>query len=182
MRRLLVSSISFLIFFLAFFLSVKPAGAAPIHCIGGNVNTCPNPATDQCKNITTPPFVVCADSQGRIYGVDPNAGSNVIPWDKDVCYTEIDGTKVATLQGFGCIFRQILPLIVPLLGLALFVLLLAGGFQYMTAGGDPKQTQKAAGTITTAVIGIVVVIGVWFIFRILGAITGLDLLNFVIPG
>ena len=180
-----------LVFFLVgvitfFWLSPKTAMAAPIPCLGGSTNSCPNRTTDQCKNIPSPPFVVCADASGRIYGIDPGAGTAPQEWDKDLCYTvkTVDGeeVKVATLQGFGCIFRNILRLAVPLLGLALFVLLLVGGFQYMTAGGDPKQTQKAAGTITTAVIGIVVVIGAWFIFQILNALTGINLLKIVIPG
>ena len=115
--------------------------------------------------------------------VKPVAAQTLVAWEKDLCYTEETvGTQIATLQGFGCIFRNLLTVAVPLLGLVLFVLLVAGGFQYMTAGGDPKQVQKASGTITTAIIGIVVVVGVWFIFKILNAITGLNLLNFVIPG
>lgn len=100
------------------------------------------------------------------------------------CYEEIppgSGTKVATLQGFECIFANILSIIIPLAGLAAFITLIIGGFQYLTSAGDPKQLQKATGTITAAVIGIAVILGIWFIFKLLFVITGLDLLQFRIP-
>lgn len=88
---------------------------------------------------------------------------------------------IANLQGFECIFANILSIIIPLAGLAAFVVLIVGGFQYLTSAGDPKQLQKAQGTITMAIIGIAVMLGIWFIFRLLNAITGLDLLQFQIP-
>lgn len=89
--------------------------------------------------------------------------------------------NVATLQGFECIFANILSIIIPLAGLAAFVTLIIGGFQYLTSGGDPKQTQKAQSVITAAIIGIVVILGLWFVFRLLYTITGLNLLQFEIP-
>lgn len=88
---------------------------------------------------------------------------------------------IANLQGFECIFANILSIIIPLAGMAAFVVLIIGGFQYLTSGGDPKQTQKAQSTITAAVIGIAVILGVWFIFKLLFVITGLNLLQFEIP-
>lgn len=182
MRLFLLSFFAASLFFAAISFLPQKVFAEPITCNPGGFVACPN-SGDLCTPHASFGFV-CADSSGRIYGVDLNAGLNgqgLEAWE-DKCYTEINGTKVATLQGFGCIFRRILEVVVPLLGLALFVLLLVGGFQYMTAGGDPKQTQKASGTITTAIIGIVVVIGTWFIFKILEALTGIDFLNFVIPG
>lgn len=99
------------------------------------------------------------------------------------CTTTIGGVgDVATLQGLECVFGNILRVTIPLLGIAAFIILISGGIQYMTSAGDPKQTQKARGTITAAIIGLVVVLGIWFLFQILNAFTGLDLLNFKIPG
>ncbi len=89
---------------------------------------------------------------------------------------------IATLQGFECIFANILRIIIPLAGIAAFVVLLLGGFQYITSGGDPKQTQKAQSMITGAIIGIAVTVGIWFLFQFLKAVTGLNLLNFAVPG
>lgn len=105
------------------------------------------------------------------------------PWPslEPTLKTKCAENGVATLQGFECIFANILSIIIPLAGLAAFVTLIIGGFQYLTSAGDPKQLQKATGTITAAVIGIAVILGIWFIFKLLFVITGLDLLQFEIP-
>lgn len=96
--------------------------------------------------------------------------------------TQCETGGIATLQGFECIFANILRIIIPLAGIAAFVILLLGGFQYITSGGDPKQTQKAQSMITGAIIGIAVTVGIWFLFQFLNAVTGLNLLNFAVPG
>lgn len=93
-----------------------------------------------------------------------------------------DANDVATLQGFECIYKNLLRSLIPLGGLAAFVVILLGGFQYITSAGDPKQAQKASSMITGAIIGLVVAVGIWFLFQILNGITGLDLLRFAIPG
>ena len=104
--------------------------------------------------------------------------AQTISWTKPYC---ANSENVATLQGFECIFASLLLIIIPLAGLAAFVTLILGGFQYLTSAGDPKQLQKAQSTITAAIIGIVVILGIWFIFKLLNVITGLDLLKFQVP-
>jgi len=105
-------------------------------------------------------------------------------WEKQGrnCTDKLRGVEFATLQGFECIFANLLKVIVPLAGLASFVVLIIGGFQYLTSGGDPKQAQKASSIITGAIIGLAVTLGVWFIFRLIKNITGIDLFTFEIPG
>lgn len=92
------------------------------------------------------------------------------------------GGAAATLQDLECIISRLFNYIIPFAGMAAFVVLIVGGFQYLTAGGDPKKVQQAQGVITGAIIGIVVTLGVYLIFRLLGLITGIDLLRFEIPG
>ncbi len=99
------------------------------------------------------------------------------------CTTEVgtNGVNIATLKGFECIFANLLRIIMPLASLAAFVMLLVGGFQYLTSAGNPEQTKKAQGIITTAIIGLVTLLGIWFVFRIINTITGLNLLQFEVP-
>jgi TRAP-type C4-dicarboxylate transport system permease small subunit len=87
----------------------------------------------------------------------------------------------ATLQDIECIVRNILNIIIPFAGLAAFVVLLVGGFQYLTSGGDPKKAQQAQGVITGAIIGIIVTLGIWFLFQLIFVLTGIDVLKFEIP-
>ena|SRR3989344_2680483 len=91
-----------------------------------------------------------------------------------------DGSA-ATLQSLECIVQKGFNIIIPFAGLAAFVVLIAGGFAYLTSAGDPKKAQQAQGMITGAVIGIIVTIAVWFIFQLIKVITGVDVLQFEIP-
>lgn len=86
--------------------------------------------------------------------------------------------EVATIKGFECIFANILNVVVRFAGIALLVMLLMGGFKYMTAGGDPKKTQAAQQTLTYAIIGLIAIIGAWFIFLLIKQFTGVDVLKF----
>jgi TRAP-type C4-dicarboxylate transport system permease small subunit len=88
---------------------------------------------------------------------------------------------VHTLKDLECIIIRIFNLIIPFAGVAAFIVLLVGGFQYLASGGDPKKTQQAQGIITGALIGIIATLAVWFIFQLINNLTGLDLLEFEIP-
>ena len=48
-----------------------------------------------------------------------------------------------------------------LVGVIFFIMLIYGGVQYMTAGGNPDQETKAKKTILYAIIGIIVIAGAW---------------------
>lgn len=93
---------------------------------------------------------------------------------------EIGG--VATIQGFECVMRLILNVVVRLAGIAAFVMILAGGFQYLTSSGNQEGTKKAAGTITWGVAGLAVLILIWFIMKFVKEFTGIDVTQFTIPG
>jgi len=90
--------------------------------------------------------------------------------------------EVATIQGFECLFKNIVRILTPIAGLAVFIMFIVGAFQLITAGGEAKQIQKARKTLTAAVLGLVVFVGIWFILLLIKAITGVDVTKFEIPG
>lgn len=92
----------------------------------------------------------------------------------------IDG--VATLQGFECIFQNILQVVAQFGIILLFIMLIMGGFKYMTAGGDPKASASASGTLTYAVFGLVLLIIIWLIMKFIQDFTGVQVTNFSING
>ena len=94
-------------------------------------------------------------------------------------YVEAD--DVATFKAFEPIFRNILSLAMIAGALVCFVMLVVGGFRFMTSGGDPKKTQAAAGTLTYAVLGLIMFIGAWFIMKFIREFTGVDITVFEIP-
>lgn len=80
------------------------------------------------------------------------------------------------------VISNILSLVMTAGAITLFIMLLIGGFQFLTAGANPEQTQQAQKTLTMAVIGLVLLIAVWFIFRIIEAFTGVNVTSFEIVG
>jgi len=68
-----------------------------------------------------------------------------------------------------------------LAGIAAFIMLIVGGFQFLTAGGDPKKTQAASSTLTYAIFGLVAVIAAWFILLFIEKFTGVRITDFDIP-
>lgn len=65
--------------------------------------------------------------------------------------------------------------------LAAFMYLIMGGFQWITAGGDPKKTEEAQKKITNAVIGLIIIASAYAIINVvttflgLGGISGLTI-------
>lgn len=89
--------------------------------------------------------------------------------------------EVVTLKGFENIFSTILSLATTAAGLVCFLMLIIGGFKYLTSGGDPKQAASARGTLTWAVAGLAIIIGVWFILQFIEYFTGVEVTIFEIP-
>ncbi|MCJ7804972.1 pilin [Patescibacteria group bacterium] len=89
--------------------------------------------------------------------------------------------EAATIQDLTVIVQRILNIAVHLAGIAAFIMLIVGGFQFLTAGGDSKKTQAASSTITFAIFGLVAVIAAWFILLFIYKFTGVDVTKFDIP-
>lgn len=89
---------------------------------------------------------------------------------------------VATIQGFECIFYNVLQVIVVVAGLVFFVMFIVGGFQYLLSSNDQKAVAQASSTLTLAFIGVVGIILSWFALNFISQFTGLPVLNFFIPG
>ncbi len=92
-----------------------------------------------------------------------------------------ENKDVATIQGFECLFQNILQVIVPLAGLTFFAMFLVGGFKYITSGGDPKKAAAASHTITMSFIGIIGVLVSWLILLFIKEFTGVNVTDFTIP-
>ena len=87
-------------------------------------------------------------------------------------------TKAATLTDLEVIFERIVTLATGFAVLAVFIMLVLGGFKLMTAGGDPKATESAKNTITYAIFGLVALIGIWLILKFIEVFTGVNVTEF----
>jgi len=97
-------------------------------------------------------------------------------------YLQTSGTDavadVATIPSLEGLFRNVLGASLSLLGIIMFVMILVGGFKFLTAGDDPKATEAAQATITNGIIGLVLAIVAFFILLAIQSFTGVNLLNF----
>jgi hypothetical protein len=90
--------------------------------------------------------------------------------------------SVATIQGFECLFYNIIQVIVFFAGIASFFMFIVGGYQYIFSQNDPKKTAVASSTLTMAILGIVGVIAAWLILSLITKFTGVNVAEFAIPG
>ncbi len=89
-----------------------------------------------------------------------------------------ENSDIATISNAEDLYRNILQAVVGLAGLVFFIMLIVGGFKFLTSGGDPKKVAASSTTLTQAVIGIVGVILAWFILLFIKNFTGIDVTQF----
>jgi hypothetical protein len=90
-------------------------------------------------------------------------------------WTGLAEGDVATFKSLETIVSNILGIASALAGIAVFVMLILGGFKLLTAGGNPEQVKKATGTITWAVVGLIILLAIWFIFMFIEEFTGVEI-------
>jgi TRAP-type C4-dicarboxylate transport system permease small subunit len=88
---------------------------------------------------------------------------------------------VATLRGLEGLVENITRSLLYVAAIVLFVMLLVGGFKFITSGGDPKGLDSARKTITYALIGIILIACAYLVLVLIRQITGnTNILNFEI--
>lgn len=96
------------------------------------------------------------------------------------CLINVGGADIPTLKCLEVVFARILTIAVSLAVLALFVMLVVGGFKFLTSGGDQKATASAQQTMTFAFAGIALMVIAFLIFRLIEVYTGVTITKFVI--
>jgi TRAP-type C4-dicarboxylate transport system permease small subunit len=86
--------------------------------------------------------------------------------------------NIAKISDLGTVFQKVVQSFLAFAGIILFVLLLVGGFKYITSGGDPKAIEGAQKTITSALTGLFVVLIAYLILIFIKEITGVDVTKF----
>jgi hypothetical protein len=87
-------------------------------------------------------------------------------------------SDVPTLKDLETVFSNVVGYILGFAGIVLFIMLLSGGFKYITAGGDPKGVEGAKKTLTFAIGGIVVIALSFLILALIKQVTGADVTTF----
>lgn len=88
---------------------------------------------------------------------------------------------VATIQCFVPLFGNIITAIVQIAGVALFIMFIIAGYNFLMSGGNPKQLERAKNTLTYAIIGVVIIVSAYLILLVIRQITGVNVTKFEIP-
>jgi hypothetical protein len=75
----------------------------------------------------------------------------------------VDG--VPTLKCVEVLYSNILAIAAAFVLLVLFIMLLVGGFEYLTSFGSAEKIKKAQGTIKYAIIGLILYLSAFAILR-----------------
>mgnify|MGYP001579576789 CR=1 FL=1 len=89
----------------------------------------------------------------------------------------MDPARIGDLE---TVFGNVVSVALSAAGIAALVMLIVGGFKFLSAGGDKEATQKAGQTITYAIGGLVLVLSAWIILNFLGNFLGVDFSTFKI--
>jgi len=84
------------------------------------------------------------------------------------------GISQGTTDSISDIVAAVIRALLSLLGIIFIILMIYGGFMWMTASGDDEQVKKALSVIKNAIIGLIIVVGAYAItyFVFTGVIGG----------
>lgn len=90
-------------------------------------------------------------------------------------------TPPLPLTGLQDVFKNIVSVAIGFAGVGFFIMFVIGGFNYLTAGGNPQAVEGARKTLTYAIMGLVFIALSYLILRLIATFTGAQgILNFTI--
>jgi glucose uptake protein GlcU len=89
-------------------------------------------------------------------------------------------SDVPQLSELETVFTRVVQVALGFGGIVLFIMLLIGGFKYLTAGEDPKAVEEARKTLTYAIGGLVLVAAAYLVLVFVKQFTGVDVTQFKI--
>lgn len=103
--------------------------------------------------------------------IDPKIGSP----------SAIPGGLTATAYVIQLFVKNFIALAFTVGGLVFFAMLLMGAIEYITAGGEKEKVGNASKRLTTALIGLTILLSFFIILKLVKTIFGIDLLQVTIP-
>lgn len=88
----------------------------------------------------------------------------------------------ATLQCLEPLFANVVRALTAIVGIAIFIMFVIGGYGFLFSGGDQKKLEKARGTLTGAIAGLVIIVVAFLILRTISLFTGVDVTKFTVGG
>ncbi len=76
------------------------------------------------------------------------------------------------------LITNVIKAVISLGAVALFIMLLVGGFNFLFSGGDQKRLEMAKGSVTQAIVGVVVMSLAYLIVYTIEKFTGVKVTDF----
>lgn len=96
-----------------------------------------------------------------------NSNQITLPCDGGNCTINGPADLDPKFTNIASLVSNALPLIFSIAGVILLAMLLWGGFDYLTAMGDPKKAEAARGKITNAILGFFLIFAAYWITQII---------------
>lgn len=90
----------------------------------------------------------------------------------------LENGDVATIQSVETVFENVVNAIAAISGVVFLLMLVSGGFSFLFSGGDAKKIEKARGTITNSIFGLIIISLAYFILYVIEQITGVNVTTF----
>lgn len=87
--------------------------------------------------------------------------------------------NVATISCLPVVFQRLINTGLTFSGAVALAFIVVAAYQLMTSAGDPKKVQGAKGTLTYAIIGLVVVLLSFFIVNFIAFTTGVECIRMI---
>ncbi len=109
------------------------------------------------------------------------AGANADTITNPVFGKSIFSNMISDPDGGSIFLGQVVPKLVGILfvigALAFFFMLIWGAISWILSGGDKAHLESAKGRITSAIVGMVLLIGSFAIVKLIEAFFGIDILS-----
>ncbi|HUW24584.1 MAG TPA: hypothetical protein VMW04_03045 [Patescibacteria group bacterium] len=111
------------------------------------------------------------------------AGTTVAPLPSEIQIEPGEGSGFEGLLNITLvsILQGAIRLVLIAAAIIFFFVLVIGGIQWITSGGDKAGTETARKRITNALIGLAIVFAAWAIIALIQALFGVNILNLQIP-
>lgn len=88
------------------------------------------------------------------------------------------GTQIGVAAGaFTNILSRIVGVLTIVAGIWFVFQFIIGAYGFLTAGGDSKKMGEAASKITSAIIGLIVIVAAYALISLIGALLGFEILQ-----
>ncbi len=102
--------------------------------------------------------------------------NKINPKDMAAEAAEEGGMNIGSNINVGSVMATVIKAFLSLLGLLFIILVILGGYYWMTAGGDETKMTKAKDTLKKAIIGLIIIVSAYaitaFVFKALDDTVG----------